>query len=124
VLLVEDEPIVAGGLRLALQSKGFEVSIATSGAEVLPRMAERKPDVVVLDLSLPDEDGQSIYERIVAFSPMPVIFSSGYASDADVARMRDNPSTAFLMKPYAAEELLQAIDQLLDRKDPDHDLPN
>jgi len=124
VLLVEDEPIVAEGVQLALRSAGFEVSVATTGAEVDPRIAERKPDVVVLDLSLPDEDGRTIYERIVALSPMPVIFSSGYASDADVGRMREKPNTMFLMKPYATEELLRAIDQLLDRKDPDDGLPN
>jgi len=119
VLLVEDDPTVAAGLQLSLQSEAFEVSVAVSGAEVMPRILERKPDVVVLDLSLPDEDGRSVYERIVAMSPLPVIFSSGYARDADVGRLLNNPRTAFLMKPYATEELLRTIDELLERKGPE-----
>jgi PAS domain S-box-containing protein len=124
VLLVEDDPMVAGGLRLSLESEAFEVSVAVSGAEVVPRILERMPDVVVLDLSLPDEDGRSVYERIVAMAPLPVIFSSGHACDADVERLLNNPRTAFLMKPYATEELLRTIDQLLGRKDPERDLHN
>jgi PAS domain S-box-containing protein len=124
VLLVEDDPSVAGGLQMSLESEAFEVSVAACGAEVMPRILERKPDVVVLDLSLPDEDGRSIYERIVALSPLPVIFSSGQARDTDVAQILDNPRTAFLMKPYATEELLRTIDRLLERKEPEHELPN
>jgi PAS domain S-box-containing protein len=124
VLLVEDDPTVAGGLQLSLQNEGFEVRIAATGAEVLPRIAERKPDIVILDLSLPDDDGRNVYERILAEAPLPVIFSSGHAREADVGRLLDNPRASFLMKPYTTEELLRTIDQLLERRDPDHDLAN
>jgi two-component system cell cycle sensor histidine kinase/response regulator CckA len=124
VLLVEDDPTVAGGLKLSLQEEGFEVSVAATGAEVLPRIAERKPDVVILDLSLPDEDGRHVYERIMAVAPLPVVFSSGHARETDIGRMLDTPRTSFLMKPYTTEELLRTIDELLDGEEPNHDLSN
>jgi two-component system, cell cycle sensor histidine kinase and response regulator CckA len=112
LLLVEDEEAVATGLRWSLEAAGIEVRVVATGAEVMPALAEFRPDVMVLDLSLPDEDGRSVYRRVSAAFPIPVIFSSGHASEADIAQLMQPSRTAFLMKPYATEELLETVDRL------------
>ena len=114
VLLVEDDDRVANGLRLALEASGLGVTVARSGGEVAPRMAEQRPDVVVLDLSLPDEDGRSVYERDVAPANVPVIFSSGHSVERDVETLLHHRGTAFLMKPYSVDDLLATIRQVAD----------
>ena len=91
-----------------------------TGAEVLPALSAFHPDVMVLDLSLPDEDGRAVYERVAAAFPIPVIFSSGHASEADIAKLLDSSRTAFLLKPYATEELLDVMHRLLGERQPSH----
>ncbi|MGH9419658.1 MAG: hybrid sensor histidine kinase/response regulator, partial [Thermoanaerobaculia bacterium] len=113
LLLVEDEEVVATGLRWSLEAAGIEVRSVATAAEVMPAVNEFRPDVVVLDLSLPDGDGREVYERGLASSSIPVIFSSGHASEADIAQLMQSSRTAFLMKPYPVDELLETIDRLL-----------
>jgi PAS domain S-box-containing protein len=113
VLVIEDEPTVAEGLRMILEAEGFEVAVAENGETVTERLAEQVPDVVILDLSLPDEDGRDTYRRVFASSGMPTIFSSGHAGEGDIESLLLNEHTAFLMKPYTSDELLSTIAQLL-----------
>ena len=113
ILLVEDETAVAEGLCWSLEAEGFRVDVASTAAEVLSRFARPYPDVVILDLSLPDDDGRAVYERLFADTAVPVIFSSGHAREDDIASILQKPRTAFLMKPYSTEELLRTINQLL-----------
>ena len=113
VLIVDDEEPVATGLRLSLEAVGMDVHTVGTGAEALPALAAFAPDVVVLDLTLPDDDGRAVYERIARTSPVPVVFSSGHASESDIARLLEPSRTAVLLKPYATEELLDAIHGLL-----------
>jgi PAS domain S-box-containing protein len=115
VLVVDDEETVSQGLRWALEAEGMTVHVAARGADVLPAIAEFAPDIVVLDLSLPDESGRSVYERIAATASLPVIFSTGNESEIDVEALTDGSRTAFLLKPYAVEELLATIKRLIDR---------
>jgi len=116
VLIVDDDEPVASGLRLSLEAAGMDVRAVGTGAAVLPALSAFQPDVMVLDLSLPDEDGRAVYERVAAASPIPVIFSSGHASESDIAKLLDSSRTAFLLKPYATEELLDAIHRLTVRQ--------
>ena len=109
VLVVDDEEAVAGGLRWTLESEEHEVHVVGKGVDVLPPIAAFHPDVMVLDLSLPDEDGRLVYERVMATAPLPVVFSSGHASEADIDKLIEPSRATFLMKPYAVEELLSAI---------------
>lgn len=113
LLLVEDEEAVATGVRWSLEAAGIEVRTVASAAEVMPAVTGFRPDIMVLDLSLPDGDGRAVYERVSAAFPIPVIFSSGHASEADIARLDQPSRTAFLMKPYPTDELLDTIDRLL-----------
>ena len=98
----------------------MDVRAVGTGAEVLPAVAEFRPDVMVLDLSLPDEDGRAVYERVASRFPLPVIFSSGHASEAEIARLLDSSRAAFLMKPYLTEELLDAIHRLIGDRQQSH----
>jgi PAS domain S-box-containing protein len=116
VLVVEDEEAVAQALRWSLEAAEVEVHLVTRGADVLPAIAAFQPDALVLDLSLPDEDGREVYRRVAAVSSIPVVFSSGHASEADVAELAGSSRTAFLMKPYGTDELLDAIHALVPQK--------
>jgi DNA-binding response OmpR family regulator len=87
---------------------------ARTGADVLPAIVRFKPDVVVLALSLPDEDGRSVYQRMIPMFAGPVIFSSGNAPEHEIAALLRNPRTAFLLKPYSTQDLLRIINELLD----------
>jgi two-component system cell cycle sensor histidine kinase/response regulator CckA len=113
VLLVEDEEAVASGLSLSLELEGIEVEVAATGADVLPAVQSFRPDLIVLDLSLPDDDGRAVYERVAARHRIPVIFSSGHAAEADLPEPIHGSPVAFLRKPYATDELLSAIHELM-----------
>jgi PAS domain S-box-containing protein len=117
VLIVEDEEAVASGLRWSLEAEGMQIHIVGKGADVLPAMEAFRPDVMVLDLSLPDEDGRAVYERVAAVSPLPVIFSSGHATESDIKRLVEPSRAAFLMKPYRSEELVAVIRRLVKKED-------
>src|ERR1051326_2685748 len=120
VLIVDDEEPVTRGLQLSLEADGVTVQTVATGAEVLPTIAAFRPDVVVLDLSLPDADGRDVYRRIAAECAVAVIFSSGHASESDIANLVAPPRTAFLLKPYATDELLETMHRLLGAAEPSH----
>jgi CheY-like chemotaxis protein len=112
VLIVEDDETVGTGLRLLLEGEGMDVRVVVTGAEVMPAIADRRPDVIVLDLSLPDEDGGRTYKRIASEYSIPVIFSSGHATGGEIDDLVKKPRAAFLLKPYRMEDLLEAIRNL------------
>jgi CheY-like chemotaxis protein len=113
VLIVEDDEAVGEGLQCVLEAKGMDVRVVTTGAEVLPAIVQEPPDVIVLDLSLADEDGRRIYERISSAYSIPVIFSSGHAAEAELGDVVMRPHTAFLLKPYQIEDLVNLIRSLI-----------
>ena len=110
ILIVDDDETIAEGLRWTLGDEGFDVVLAATGDEAVDRVSEGDIDLVVLDVSLHNEDGRDIYERIASIDPIPVIFSSGHRHD-----QRDAPheQSASLLKPYSTGELVREIDRLL-----------
>ena len=112
ILIVDDEPLVRVQLRHALESQGYEVIEASTGADGLLALAREAPCAVVLDVTMPDLSGIEILRRLrSAGSAVPVILSSGYhraALDAE----RDS-FQAFLAKPYTRSELLDAVEHVL-----------
>jgi PAS domain S-box-containing protein len=110
VLLVEDDESVAAGLVALLGLEGFRVTCAATGQEAIDAIRVSAPDVVVLDVGLPDMDGTSVYNTIAAIRPdLPVIFSTGHGDRARVESFLENPHVAFLLKPYDGSTLLQTI---------------
>jgi len=121
ILIVDDNETIAEGLRWTLDDEGFDVVLAATGEEALDRVREGDIDLVVLDLSLHNEDGRDIYKRIASIDPIPVIFSSGHRND-----QKDAPheQSASLLKPYSTEELIREIDRLLQSRRTATSLPN
>src|SRR5205085_11873693 len=82
VLLVEDEPAVASGVAMLLETEGIEVDVVNTGAEVLAALDRRMPDAVVLDIGLPDMDGTEVYAAIAKRYPrLAVVFSTGHGDE-------------------------------------------
>lgn len=117
VLIAEDDKWAGRGLQLMLEAEGVEAHVVTRGAEVLPAIATLHPDLLLLDLNLPDEDGRDTHARVAAESPLPVIFSSGHAFEHEINAILDNPRTGFLMKPYSLHDLMQTICRVVDSKE-------
>ncbi|HKO59020.1 MAG TPA: PAS domain S-box protein [Thermoanaerobaculia bacterium] len=111
VLLVEDEPAVASGLSRLLEAEGLEVSIVRDGAGVPAAIERETPDVVVLDIGLPDMEGTQVYARIAAHYPMlPVLFSTGHGGDEqNLEQYLTRPHVGLLMKPYDVRKLMEAL---------------
>jgi PAS domain S-box-containing protein len=109
ILLVEDDAIVADGMMSLLEERGFHVELARTGADALNLLPRCAPDVVVLDIGLPDIDGTEIYARIAKKWPeLPVIFSTGHG---DVSSLQSEGASQpqCLLKPYTVDALIQAI---------------
>ena len=110
VLLAEDDLNVATGLKWILEAEGMSVHVVGAAAGVVPAIDEFSPDVLVLDLSLPDGDGRAVYERVAG--RVPVIFSTGSVGARDLAQS-GHGGVAVLIKPYSADDLLRAIHEVL-----------
>ncbi|HEX7155481.1 MAG TPA: ATP-binding protein [Thermoanaerobaculia bacterium] len=111
VLLVEDEPSVALGTSALLEMEGFVVSLVGTGAEALEEIDGFMPDIIVLDVGLPDISGLELHEIIATRWPsIAVIVSTGHGDDLRVREFRASGLKAgFLMKPYGIEELVEEI---------------
>jgi two-component system, OmpR family, KDP operon response regulator KdpE len=109
VLLVDDEASIQRVVGPLLRSRGYEVEVAAEGAQALRMIAERPPDIVVLDLGLPDIDGPEVCRRIRSTSAIPVIVLSARASEADKVSVLDLGADDYVTKPFGPEELLARI---------------
>ncbi|NJD57451.1 MAG: response regulator [Nitrospirae bacterium] len=109
VLLIEDEPQMRRFLRITLQGSGYRLAEAASGEEGLTQAATRNPDVVLLDLGLPDIDGIEITKRLREWTQIPIIVISAREQEEDKIRALDVGADDYLTKPFGAGELLARI---------------
>lgn len=109
VLVVDDEPAMHRFLRPALEVAGFQYDGVHNGAEALRRVAGKAPDAVLLDLGLPDIDGQDVLMRLREFSAVPVIVISARDREADKIAALDGGADDYLDKPFGVGELLARI---------------
>lgn len=113
VLLVEDSPMISGALKLLLESGGFEVTLATTAAEAAAWRNPVAPDVMLLDVTLPDGDGLSVIEALDArgLKPLTTYAMTGH-SDADTrARCIAAGCEDVLLKPVPVHELLRIVSE-------------
>jgi two-component system KDP operon response regulator KdpE len=106
VLVVDDEPQIRRALRTSLEAHGYEVAAVANGEEGVLGAAEQQPDLVLLDLGLPDMDGTEVIRRIRGFSEVPVIVLSVRESQADKVAALDVGADDYVTKPFGMEELL------------------
>jgi two-component system KDP operon response regulator KdpE len=109
VVIVEDDPQIRRFLRTGLQSHGFETHEADNGKLGIVEAANRKPDLVILDLGLPDMDGVEVVKGIRGWSSMPVIVLSARATETDKVSALDAGADDYLTKPFGMSELLARI---------------
>ena len=106
VLIVEDEPQVLRFLRASLSAHGYRVLEAASGEQGLVEAATRAPDIVLLDLGLPDLDGVEVARRLRGWSAVPVIVLSARGQESDKIKALDAGADDYLTKPFGVGELL------------------
>jgi len=109
VLVVEDEPEIVRFLRAALTSAGYEVLAAGNGADALREAATRTPDLVILDLGLPDMEGSDVTRRLREWSHVPIVVLSARGQERDKVEALDAGADDYLTKPFAIGELLARL---------------
>ncbi|HYM61121.1 MAG TPA: PAS domain-containing protein [Thermoanaerobaculia bacterium] len=111
IVLVEDEQAVSAGIQQLFELEGVQVEVAETGSAAVPAIERISPDVVVLDIGLPDMSGAEVYQQIAKRWPaLPVVISSGHAHVAHFDNLKSN--VTLLMKPYDFATLLQTIHAL------------
>ncbi|WP_407730362.1 response regulator [Pseudomonas helleri] len=113
ILVIDDEPQIRKFLRISLVSQGYTVLEAATGAEGLSQAALNKPDVMVLDLGLPDMDGQHVLCEFREWSTAPVLVLSVRASEAQKVQALDSGANDYVTKPFGIQEFLARIRALL-----------
>lgn len=116
VLVVDDEAEIRRALRTGLSGHGFEVEAVAGGEEALAAAAARTPDVVLLDLGLPDLDGFTVLTRLREKSRAAVIVLSVMADERDKVRALDLGADDYLVKPFGLDELLARIRAVIRRQ--------
>jgi two-component system, OmpR family, KDP operon response regulator KdpE len=109
ILLVDDELSIQRTLAPLLRSRGYDVEVAGTGADALRLAAEHPPDLIVLDLGLPDLEGSEVCRRIRATETMPIIILSARGNEADKVAALDLGADDYVTKPFGPEELLARI---------------
>ena len=109
VVLIEDEPQIRRFLRATLGSSGYRLYEATSGEDGLVEAATRQPDVVILDLGLPDIDGLQVIRRLREWSKVPIIVLSARGQEGDKVAALDAGADDYVSKPFAVGELLARL---------------
>jgi two-component system KDP operon response regulator KdpE len=109
ILLVDDELAIQRALGPLLRARGYDVDIAGTGADALKIMADRPPDLIVLDLGLPDLEGTEVCRRIRARSGVPIVVLSARGTEPDKVNALDLGADDYVTKPFGPEELLARI---------------
>ena len=109
ILIIDDEPQILRALKTILAARHFRVALANTGEQGLALAAAQSPDVIILDLSLPDIDGIQVCEQIREWSKTPIIILSVRDNERDKVAALDKGADDYLTKPFGIEELLARI---------------
>jgi two-component system KDP operon response regulator KdpE len=109
VLIIEDEPQMRRFLRVSLTGNGYQLAEAETAQEGLAQAAARNPDLVLLDLGLPDQDGLTVTERLREWASMPIIVISARGREEDKIKALDAGADDYVTKPFGVGELLARI---------------
>ena len=109
ILLVDDEVSIQRAVAPLLRSRGYEVDVVGTGSDALKTAAERPPDLIVLDLGLPDLEGTEVCRRVRVDSAVPIIVLSARGGEADKVSALDLGADDYITKPFGPGELLARI---------------
>ncbi|MCX6394974.1 MAG: response regulator [Propionibacteriales bacterium] len=116
VLVVDDEPQLLRALRINLRARGYEVHAAADGAEALRLAAAHPPDLVILDLGLPDMDGTEVVAGLRGWTEVPILVLSGRSDSTDKVEALDAGADDYVTKPFGMDELLARLRAMLRRR--------
>jgi two-component system KDP operon response regulator KdpE len=123
VLLVEDDSTLARALTITLRTRGYDVTVARDGTSALRDASSARPDIVVLDLGLPDMDGTEVIRSLRTWTQMPVIVLSARDGQRDKVAALDAGADDYVGKPFGIEELLARLRAAARRATPRDDEP-
>ena len=109
ILVIDDEPQIQRALQTILRKHNYQVSIAGRGEEGLTKAAVEQPDIIILDLGLPDMDGTKVCAQLREWTQTPIIILSVRDSERDKVAALDQGADDYLIKPFSIEELLARV---------------
>jgi two-component system KDP operon response regulator KdpE len=109
ILVIDDEPQILRALRINLRARDYEVITAATGKQALDAAAARHPDIVVLDLGLPDMDGVEVIRGLRGWTQVPIVVLSGRSQSVAKVRALDAGADDYVTKPFNVDELLARI---------------
>ena len=123
VLVIDDDAQIRRLLNLSLGIKNFEVFEAATGFEGLQQIKACHPDIILLDLNLPDRDGDTVLAELRAWSAIPVLILSVRQGEAGIVSLLNAGADDYLVKPFSTEELIARMNVALRRSRPQFDSP-
>jgi two-component system KDP operon response regulator KdpE len=121
VLVVDDDPQILRALRINLRARDYDVQVADDGATALKMAHEHIPDLVILDLGLPDIHGVDVIRGIRGWSGVPILVLSGRADSGDKVEALDAGADDYVTKPFGIDELLARLRAITRRARPEDD---
>ena len=109
ILVIEDEQTISNFISAILTANGYDVLLARNGAVADSMIASHCPDIIILDLGLPDMDGMEILHRVRAWSKVPIVVVSARSHEQDKVAALDAGADDYLTKPFGTEELMARI---------------
>ena len=123
VLVIDDEPSILRALRINLRTRQYEVSTAADGASGLAAVARDRPDVLILDLGLPDMDGTEVISGLRGWTSIPIIVLSVWGQESQKVAALDAGADDYVTKPFGMDELLARLRAAVRRAAPAPDEP-
>lgn len=123
ILIIDDEVQIRKLLTITLESNNYQVHVATNAKEGLTAVANHPPDLVLLDLGLPDESGHEVLKHLREWYANPIIILSVHSSEEDIVKALDNGASDYLIKPFRTGELMARIRSAIRKSSVDENNP-
>lgn len=117
ILVVDDDPYILMSLEFLLKKNGFEVMVARNGTEALEIVEKQVPQVVLLDIMMPDVDGYAICKHIKSHKKLKeakVVFMSAKSKESDIQKGYDLGASLYITKPFSTRQLLKQVQELVE----------
>lgn len=117
ILVVDDDPYILMSLEFLMKKSGYEVLVARNGTEALDIIARQIPDLILLDIMMPDVDGYAICERVkksADWKHIKIVFLSAKTREADIQKGYDLGASLYVSKPFSTKELVKSVKELLE----------